>query len=48
MNARALRFASVLALLGLSFAGAGALYLQGLGVAPRALGPYVGLRSAWA
>jgi hypothetical protein len=46
MNARALRYASLLALLGLSMAGTAALYLQGLGVAPRALGPYVGLRSS--
>jgi hypothetical protein len=46
MNSRALRYASMLALLGLTMATAAALYLQGLGVAPRALGPYVGQRSA--
>jgi hypothetical protein len=46
VNARALRYTSLLALLGLSLAATAALSLQGLGVAPRALGPYVGLRSA--
>ncbi|GAB3407549.1 right-handed parallel beta-helix repeat-containing protein [Massilia agilis] len=46
MTARALRYASLLALLGLSVTTAAALYLQGMGVAPRALGPYVGQRSA--
>jgi hypothetical protein len=42
----ALRYASLLALLGLTVATASALYLQGLGVAPRALGPYLGQRSS--
>jgi hypothetical protein len=46
MNARALRYASLLALLGVTTFVTAALYLQGVGVAPRALGPYVGLRSA--
>jgi hypothetical protein len=46
MNARALRYASLLALLSLTMATGAALYLQGLGVAPRALGPYVGHRSS--
>lgn len=46
MSARALRYASLLALLGLSISTAGALYLQGLGVAPRALGPYLEKRSS--
>jgi hypothetical protein len=43
---RALRHASLLALLGLAVATAGAVYLQGLGVAPRALGPYLEQRSS--
>jgi hypothetical protein len=46
MTTRALRYASLLALLGLTVSTAGALYLQGLGVAPRALGPYLGQRSS--
>jgi hypothetical protein len=46
MTSRALRYASLLALLGLTVSTAGALYLQGLGVAPRALGPYLGQRSS--
>jgi parallel beta-helix repeat protein len=46
MNARALRYASLLALAGVTTFVAAALYLQGLGVAPRALGPYVEGRSA--
>jgi hypothetical protein len=45
MNARALRYLSLLTLLGMSMAATSALYLQGLGVAPRALGPYLGKRS---
>jgi hypothetical protein len=44
--ARALRWAALLALLGLGVAGAGVFYLQAQGVAPRALAPYVGKRSS--
>ncbi len=38
MNPRALRYTSLLALFGLTMMSGGALYLQGLGMAPRALG----------
>lgn len=41
MTPRALRFTSLLALFGLTMMSGGALYLQGLGMAPRALGPYL-------
>jgi hypothetical protein len=43
---RALRHAALLALLGLGAAGAGLLYLQAQGVAPRALAPYLEKRSS--
>jgi hypothetical protein len=46
MNTRVLRYASLLAVAGVTSFVAAALYLQGLGVAPRALGPYVEGRSA--
>jgi parallel beta-helix repeat protein len=42
----ALRYAGVLALLGLAAAVGAALFLQGMGVAPRALGPYLERRSS--
>ncbi|GAB3461199.1 hypothetical protein GCM10027321_21540 [Massilia terrae] len=42
MNPRALRLTSLLALFGLTMMSGGALYVQGLGLAPRALGPYLG------
>lgn len=42
MNPRALRYTSLLALFSLTMMSGGALYLQGLGLAPRALGPYLG------
>lgn len=46
MNPRALRYTSLLALFGLTMMSGGALYLQGLGMSPRALGPYLGQEGA--
>jgi hypothetical protein len=45
MKTRLLCGAALLALLGLGVSGSGVLYLQGQGIAPRALGPYVERRS---
>ncbi len=46
MRARVLKAAALLALLGAGAAGATVWYLQGEGVAPRALAPYIEQRSA--
>jgi hypothetical protein len=43
---RLLPYAALLALLGLGAAGAGVLYLQAQGIAPRARGPYIETRSS--
>jgi hypothetical protein len=46
MNRRAVRYGASLALLGLGAAGAGVLFLQGQGIAPRSLAPYIERRSS--
>jgi hypothetical protein len=46
VKGRVLRYGALLALLGLGAAAGGVLYLQGQGVTPRALAPYVEKRSS--